>query len=293
MSDEVVLGLRSLSVLLKKVPGMILLLEPLRKVFASKERVVEVSNFDGCMKIRLRLDEHMQSQIFWYGYYSRDIILLMNRIIKQGDVFADVGANIGEISLAAAKRVGVSGKVYSFEPMTYLFQRLVQHIEMNNIKQITTVRQGLAREPRTAIIYAQEEKFKDGTSHAGLGTIYPFGDRNQPVEEIELTTLDNYFNEHEIQKLNLIKIDVEGAELDVLHGARYTLERHKPLVILELQAETARVAGNSAEEIVTLLRSSGYDIFLIGRKAKLRQLNHELLNRFQNVLCVPYGKVVP
>jgi len=293
MSDRIILGLRKLSVFLKKIPGMVLLLEPFRKMFASRGRVVQVSDFDGLMNMRLRLDEHMQSQIFWYGYYSRDIILLMNRLLKPGDVVADVGANIGEISLAAAKRVGGAGKVYSFEPMTTLFERLVQHIEMNNATQITPVRQGLADGQRTAVIYAQAEQFNDGTSHTGLGTIYPFGDRSQPVEEIQLNTLDNYCEQHAIERLDLIKIDVEGAELDVLRGAQSTLQKYKPFVILELQSETAQSAGNSAEEIISLVESNDYEIYVIGRKTKLSRLDQEALSRFQNVLCVPRGKAVP
>jgi FkbM family methyltransferase len=293
ISEQTMLGLRRLTVVLKKVPGMVLLLEPLRRMAVSRGGILEVSDFDGCMKMKLRLDEHMQSQIFWYGSYSRDIILLLDRILEPGHVVADVGANIGEISLAAARRVGKTGKVHSFEPMSLLFNCLVQNSSMNNLKQIMPVQQGVSAGLGKTTIYAQEARFKDGTRHSGLGTIYPFGDRSVPVEEIELTTLDYYFEEHPLERLDLIKLDVEGAEHDVLRGALHTIRRHRPYIILELQEETAQSAGNSAETIRSTIESNQYDIYKIGRKAKLSRLTPEGIKRFQNVLCVPNGKRVP
>ena len=293
MFERTMLGLRRLTVLLKRIPGMVLLLEPFRQMAVTRGGTFEVSDFDGCMKMRLRLDEHMQSQIFWYGFYSRDIILLLDRILEPGHVVADVGANIGEISLAAARRVGKTGAVYSFEPMSALFSCLVRNSGMNNLQQVVPVPQGVSAEPGKAMIYAQESRFKDGTTHSGLGTIYPFGDRSIPVEEIELNTLDLYFDKLPIERLDVIKIDVEGAEHDVLRGALHTIHKHRPYIILELQEETAHSAGNSAEEILSLIASCHYDIYAIGRKAKLSRLTREGIKRFQNVLCVPHGKHVP
>ena len=293
MINKRMLGLRRLTIALKRIPGMVFLLEPLRQMAVSSGGILEISDFDGSMKMWLRLDEHMQSQIFWYGSYSRDIILLLDRILKPGHVVADVGANIGEISLAAARRVGENGTVHSFEPMSSLFNCLVQNSGMNNLKQITPVQQGLSAAKGKAMIYAQERLIKDGTTNSGLGTIYPFGGRSMPVEEIVLNTLDHYFEETSVERLDLIKIDVEGAEYDVLRGAFHTIRKHKPYIILELQEETAHSAGNSAEEIRSLIASSQYDIYTIGRKAKLARLRPEEIKKFQNILCVPHGKRVP
>jgi len=97
------------------MPGAILLLEYLRKAFAGADRKITIDDFDGSLTIDLRLNEHLQSQIFWYGYYSRDIVMTMDRILTPGMVVFDVGANIGEISLCAARRVGSEGGVYSFD----------------------------------------------------------------------------------------------------------------------------------------------------------------------------------
>ncbi len=101
------LTMRRITTRLKYIPGAILIINQLRKFFARNQDCVTVTDYDGDMTATLCLNEHMQSQIFWYGYYSRDIVLLLDKTLKPGMVAVDVGANIGEITMAAAKRVGV------------------------------------------------------------------------------------------------------------------------------------------------------------------------------------------
>jgi FkbM family methyltransferase len=293
MNDQLLLLLRRFSVTLKRIPGFIFLLEPMRKLFASRKQPVVVSDFDGHLKVKLRLDEHMQSQIFWYGYYSRDIVLLMNRILQPRMVVLDVGANIGEITMAAAQRVGSNGHVYSFEPMTPLYSRLTEHLGMNGMNQVTPIAKGLSDRIGTATIFSAEAPFEDGTRHDGLGTLYPTASRSVAAGDIELTTLDEFCSSSNITRIDLVKIDVEGAELAVLKGGLTSIARFQPFLIVEVQTETAQDAGYKSEDIISLLKSMGYTFFVIGRKARLRPLGEAGLASFQNVLCVPAGVEVP
>src|SRR6188474_142534 len=82
--------------------------------------------------------EHIQQQLFWYGYYEKELGDLLKKAIKPGDVFLDLGANIGYFSLLVAKNLP-SVKVISFEPVLGLFQSMNDNISLNNIKNITTV----------------------------------------------------------------------------------------------------------------------------------------------------------
>lgn len=293
MADNYIFFLRKIVVNLKRIPGFKFALDPLRKYFAGRSRVVEISDFDGSLNIKLRLDEHMQSQIFWYGYYCRDIILLMDRFVKPGMVVIDVGANLGEVSLAAARRVGISGHVYAFEPMDSQFACLIDNININEIKQITPEKKGLSDQGGVASIYSVSGVFKDGTKHVGLGTLYPSSERSIPSGEIELTTLDEYCSVKGVERIDLVKIDVEGAELAVLQGGVGALQRFKPYLIVEIQPGTTHSAGYRPEDIVNLLKTLGYSFYIIGRKAKLREMKDGDLNSFHNVLCVPLGKILP
>lgn len=293
MSERLLLSLRRFAVTLKRIPGFILILDPLRKSFSRKKKRVVISDFDGCFKLELNLDEHMQSQIFWYGYYSRDIVLLIDRILRPGMVVFDVGANIGEITMTAARRVGSTGRVYSFEPMATLHSRLTGHLGLNGLHQVTPIAKGLSDRIGSATIFRAEAPFKDGTRHDGLGTLYPTEARGVAAGEIELTTLDQFCSDAKVARIDFIKIDVEGAELAVLKGGLESLKRFRPYLIVEVQPDTASSAGYKSEDIISLLESAGYTFFVIGRKARLRPLKELDLTSFHNVLCVPAGAEIP
>jgi hypothetical protein len=98
--------------------GRVLLIQrTLRRLFRHAHGTARIHDFDGDLTIDLSLSEHMQRRLFWMGYYNREIVALLDRIVRPRMVFIDVGANIGEITLVAAKRVGTSGRVISFEPL--------------------------------------------------------------------------------------------------------------------------------------------------------------------------------
>ena len=293
MSNQGILLLRRLTVSLKRVPGAIIFLEPIRRIFCRRREAISVSDFDGLLKMNLRLDEHMQSQIFWYGYYSRDIVLLLNRILLPGMVVMDVGANIGEITMAAAQRVGSNGHVYSFEPMRTAYDCLTEHLKVNELRQVTPIAKGLSNKTGVATIFRAESTYKDGSRHDGLGTLFPTSSRSETAGNIKLTTMDEFCAETAVTRIDLVKIDVEGAELAVIRGGLKSIDRFKPYLIVELQTETAEDAGYKPADIIALLKTVGYRFFIIGRKARLRPMNQAILSTFQNVLCVPAGANVP
>lgn len=287
MNDATINRLGSLSRKLRRIPGTVLLLEHLRKRFARAARVMRIDDFDGSLAIDLNLGEHMQSQIFWYGYYSRDIIMVMDKLLSPGMVMFDVGANIGEISLCAARRVGKAGKVYSFEPMPALYETLKRNLSRNGMMHVQPVCMGLSDKEGSVPIYRADTHFSDGTLHEGLGTLYPMNNRTSPAGEIKITTLDAFCEERRVDKLDCIKIDVEGAEFDVLKGGEKTLSKYKPHLIVELQEQTASASGRSPKDILEYLETLGYSFFSIGRKARLHSLHLQNIKSFQNVLCVP------
>ena len=86
--------------------------------------------------------EHIQQQLFWYGYYEKELGILLKKILRTNDVFLDIGANIGYFSLLAATN-SPSSKVISFEPVNELFKKLNENISINSIQNITPVNAGV------------------------------------------------------------------------------------------------------------------------------------------------------
>jgi FkbM family methyltransferase len=281
--------LRKLTVSVKPLPGSILILDLIRRLFFNKPASVRVNDFDGDLAINLRLNEHMQSQVFWYGAYSRDILLILKKLLKPGMVVIDAGANIGEITLVAAKMVGASGHVYAFEPISEISDALLENVRLNNFNQISIHKYGLSDETGDKTIYRATSDFKDGSKHEGLATLYQSEKRTTKAGEIHLMTLDNFCEHIGLDQLHLIKMDIEGAELPALKGGVEILKRFKPYIIVEVQQETANQAGYYARDILLFLKPLGYRFEVIGRKGRLMPIDEDSLGQFQNIICNPIG----
>ncbi|MEO8139888.1 MAG: FkbM family methyltransferase [Gemmatimonadota bacterium] len=285
MSPALVLALRRLTVPARTIRGAILLLEPIRRYFTRVGGSYTV-RYDRDLLIDLSLDQHMESQIFWYGAYSRDVLMLLDRLLRPGMTVVDAGANIGEIALAAGARVGASGCVLAFEPQPDLTERLRRHVAANQLQTTIRVSElGLSDRSATATLFASAGAYADGSHHNGLASLYQSACRGQPVSSIRLVTLDSFLETAPVDHLDLIKVDVEGAELAVLQGARGTLGRFRPALIVEVQQESSLAAGYDQRNILDFLAPFGYQFFTILRGGRLRPLTAESLQPFQNVLC--------
>ena len=285
--NKSLLVLRQLGFIFSNVIGSKLPKTILRRLFRYAQSDVLVKNFDGDLTISLNLSEHMQRRIFWMGYYSEDIVSVLNQYLVPNMVVLDIGANIGEISLLAAKRVGTHGWVYAFEPMDNIANKLTQHIELNHFTQVEIHRCALGNESNNQMpIYSScGQQVKD--KHEGLGSLYCKDNQEQPIQYVELITMDIWVTQHsDIHRIDLIKIDIEGAELACLQGAKETLKNFKPKIIIEIQDFSAERADYKATDIIDLLSELGYEFFRIEKAGKLISITRADLLDFQNVLCI-------
>lgn len=280
-------ALRAVTIQLRKVPGGVLLGDLVRRPFSGARRVVRVDDFDGDLAMYLDLSEHMQSQIFWYGIYSREIRFLLDRELKEGMVFLDGGANAGEITLLAAKRVGRSGRVYSFEPMNDLADQLQRNVNANHLPHVEVLRIGLSSQAGNAVIYASQGRFADGSRNDGLGTLFPTDTRGEAVDTIPLVALDSFCCEQGLDRIDMIKLDIEGGELAALQGAQEVLSSMRPRMIIELGAQTCQAAGYTMRDVYDSISGYGYSLSRIERTGTLIPVQVEDLRDFQNLYCVP------
>jgi len=287
MNPEVATGFRKAAKYLSMGGRLLLAQRVLRRCFRHARGVASVNDFDGDMKIDLDLSEHMQRRIFWMDYYNREIVALLKSVLSSGMVMVDVGANIGEVTLVAAKIVGHTGQVIAFEPMEEIAASLERNVRCNHLKQVVIARLGLADTISTASIYESCGQGEAGEENRGLGSLYGGSSTNLPAQIIQLTTLDAYFRDHPVRRLDVIKIDIEGAELPCLKGAAHTLRKFQPALIIEIQEQTSTMAGYRPEEILDYLEPFGYTFQAIGKNGRLTPIGRATLSSYQNVLCTP------
>ncbi len=200
-------------------------------------------------------------RIMWTGIYEPPLIRLLQSQNTNGWTSFDVGANVGAITLALAKFSGPEGKIYSFEPGPPNLRRLRDNLNLNPelSKRVEMTAAGVGRTPGE--LYWAEEKGNPGNALLGkTGT-----------HEIKIITLDDFVRERNIPKLQFVKIDVEGMELEVMQGAAETLRRFRPMLYFEtLPRYTETGAGATFADMRNfLVRELGYILHRIDSQGQL------------------------
>ncbi len=182
---------------------------------------------------------------FYFGFEEREHEYLYRALLPD-DVVIDVGANIGLVAIQIADTVP-KGEVHAFEPYKENFNRLIENIELNSVRNLQTYNLGLSDGEKGVSLYSPEEK------NTGMVSVNLSKDG-----KTQLTTLDLFCEEMRIDKVSFIKIDVEGYEAKVLKGARKTLEFFKPKLFVELNHRHLIKYGDSAIGLISLIESHGY-----------------------------------
>jgi FkbM family methyltransferase len=225
----------------------------------------------------------MGSQIFFRGAYSGGQLKILRRLLDQDSVFVDAGANQGEFTVCAASVIA-EGAVHAFEPVPNVRQRLERNVEANGFSNVVIQSVGLSDASANEVpIYGADSTFSDGTQNIGLPTLFRMSGRSEALGLIDLRRLDDVLPDH--QRVNVIKIDVEGAEWAVLRGAEATIARERPAIIFEANEETCEAAGYSMSDVFEWMRARGYDLRVIDAAGCLHSLNGE--PRFCNILGLP------
>jgi FkbM family methyltransferase len=231
--------------------------------------------FDAKMDLGLRIRLHFDSELARVVYcddFERTERLFLDAFLKPGDIFVDVGANIGLFSLIAALRVGYLGKVYAFEPAKVTYERLQKNVVLNGFRNVQCLHSALSDKPGQFPFYVSEEGFDAWNSFAR-----PIAGTSFSKELIECLTWDRFARLHHlVGKVAMMKIDVEGWETRVLEGARETFSRDDaPLLQVEFTEAASTSAGSSCESLYRLLENLGYRMF--GYDSSRRELIHDPL----------------
>jgi FkbM family methyltransferase len=170
-----------------------------------------------------------------------------SKLVKPNDTVLDIGANIGMFSLLGSRLVGDNGRIIAFEPSRKTFDILNENLKLNNCKNVETVQLALG-DTEGSIFLGEVEN--DALN---------FIDKNQKSgEEVALKLLDNYLQENKINKIDFIKIDIEGAEFLCFKGATEMLKNHRPTIIMECNENWCHRFGYSVFELLNFLSQFDY-----------------------------------
>ena len=186
-------------------------------------------------------------------------------LLRDGDIFFDIGANYGLFTLEAAKVVGSHGHVIAFEPSKREAEVLNRNIQQNNLTNVVHVGVALSDGCGTA-------RFGVATD-GGLNSLAANRHQEQVIQnwdEVPTSTLDSWL-EHQphLNNVRLIKMDVEGAECKVIVGARLLLAHQAPMLLYEVCDATLAGFQNTGKELVEALQSYGYQMFEFAPDGKL------------------------
>jgi FkbM family methyltransferase len=200
-------------------------------------------------RLRLDLADEDQLQIYWTGLHPDDarILRLVRTALPPDGIFVDVGANIGIQTLSAARHLHAGGAVVAFEPQPNNFLTLRHNVAQNGLRHVDCHNLGLANAPETLTCH--------GPARGGNWSL---ASRGEHSFEVRLIRLDDFLDEHPLPRLDMIKIDVEGAEVRVLRGACRTLARFRPLLVFEVCPAWLRRLDSSAAELLATVEGLGY-----------------------------------
>lgn len=192
--------------------------------------------------VRLLIDPKTE-KLFWPGMHEVAVQQAISRLLKPGMTFWDIGAHIGFFTLLTSRLVGDTGHVYAFEPMDQNRQRLLAAIQMNGCKNITVHDFALSVMSGEVMLYTHKSSAM-WTLVAELG--------GQEGRVIRCCTLDEFAAS--IPPPDLIKVDVEGAEVDVLRGGLHFLSTVRPRLIVEFSNDALLAAARTLLPFYTFER---------------------------------------
>lgn len=213
------------------------------------------------MLMELGIVDIQQRMLLTQGKYEVEVEKLLRHYLKKGDVFLDIGANIGYFSLMASGLVGDSGKVVACEPSIRALARLTANLCINQCSNVILFSIGSGE------IKAIETLFLASEGNIGMSSLRSI--KSVSTERIPIMRVDDLLESYNVTP-KVVKIDVEGGELSTLKGMKNILEDHHPIVICELCEEYLQGFGVCMKDVLEWMEALGYRGYLVEDKGSLK-----------------------
>ena len=204
-------------------------------------------------------------------------------ILQPGMNVLDIGAHHGLYSLLASRKVGAGGRVLAFEPSPRERLKLLRHLRLNRCRNVQVQPCALGSAQGEADLFVVK------SFSTGCNSLRP-PDTPEPAQmlRIPVLTLDACLRQEKMDRVDFVKLDVEGGEMEVLKGAADLLGRRpRPLILCEVQDIRTRPWGYAAREIIEFLRSRGYRWFAPQPEGRLMPIAADQVEFDGNFVAVP------
>lgn len=201
------------------------------------------------------------------GKHHQEYLPVLKSVISEDSIIIDVGAHSGQFTKLFSSIVP-DGKVYAFEPGSYARSILHKVIILHRLKNVTQINKGLGDSNKKEDLIMPIKKSGSlgfGLSHLGIENADV---KNTISETIDITTLDAFVESENLEKINLIKADIEGWEMRLLSGAKSVIQEWHPILTLEVNRLFLARAENTPEELWDFLIENGYEIFRLSYDGK-------------------------
>jgi len=228
-------------------------------------------------------DEGITPFLLTQRVYEEYETYIFKEMIKPGMNVVDIGANIGYYSLIAAKLVGDSGTVFSFEPDPKNYELLIKNIEINRYKNIIPIPKAVSNRKEKVQLFIDKNNYGNPSfSKNNIGAFSGF-------IEVETTTLDDYFrkisygNSHKNFNIDFIKLDTQGAEGLAIEGGEKILKNNNLIIMMEFWPYGLKNIGTNPVNLLNKLEELDFDIFMIEKSSHsiYRVEISEVLNIFE------------
>jgi FkbM family methyltransferase len=219
--------------------------------FRPRPRIVRLRSG---MRFNFERVDHIPLLLHYAGTFEPQVIALLGKLVKPGDIVLDVGANIGFHTLEAWRAVGSQGRVISIEASSDHADAVKRNLELNRLP---------TRDVHNIAVGDYEGEVKLGLPAGGNQGMFGINAGDGEAFSVPMKRIDDVID---VPRLALIKMDIEGSELGALRGAEQTIRKYKPAILMELNDEALKRCGASSYDVVSFLRMLGYGGSVIGRK---------------------------
>jgi FkbM family methyltransferase len=203
------------------------------------------------------------AMIYYQGYSEPEVARFVTGYLRPGMAFFDVGSHLGEYALLAAKRVGQSGQVHAFEPNPWLFRVLERNLRRNSATNCRASELAVGARQGVAELEVAGDPAEGQIRRPGLPISASDVPRLAASYQVQLTTLDAYHTGVGGPAIDLIKLDIEGAELDALKGGSGLLATRSPVLVFECQPPLLANFGYTPADLFGFLQDFRYQAFRI------------------------------
>jgi FkbM family methyltransferase len=235
-----------------------------RKFFTFPEGSIRKAIIDDDIPILVDIFERIQSYMYFIGEFERHETRKFIHSIRSDDVVIDLGANIGYFSLIASKYIGSKGHVFAFEASPKVYELLCKNCSLSN-KNISPFNLAVADQEGTLKFNLPQNPQEQGSgslSKNNMGDI-----------EVESLSIDRFAQTEKITRLDLIKMDIEGAEIKALLGMKEVISKYKPKILFEFSPSRYEDSEiTEFESLVKLMKDLRYKFSSLTRNGEWKEI---------------------